>query len=428
MTQLVKLAIDGGKAAVVHPLPKAHPGAMRIGIEEEEAVLEVLRSKRLFRYYAPYGGSSKVKAFEEGLGVVLGAPHVLAVGSGTSALSSSLAALEIGPGDEVVVPAYTWIATAASALAVGAVPTVAEVDAGLTLDPESFEEVITPRTRAVIAVHMRGAPARMGEINDVAKRHGIAVVEDVAQAMGGTYQGQRLGTLGDMGAFSLQFNKIITAGEGGAVATADRRRYERARMYHDVSAGLRSELATEQMFLATTCRLSELQGAVALVQLGRLEGILADLRRAQRSLTSRLAGLAEERGVTFRRQWDAAGDTGLTFIFYAPTSEIAHDVVRALRAEGVPASLLFSPDTLDFHVAYHWRPLISRSGWAKITAFDLAPGTSGCDLSRTPRSMELLARAVQVEMSPEFSEQNLEEIGFALEKVLTALPEPVASR
>lgn len=169
MARSERLAIDGGEPAVRTALPPMYPGGMRIGDEEEAAVLEVLRTKRLFRYYGPEAGPSKVDALEQAFAARMGTKHALAVTSGTAALMCGLAGLAIGPGDEVIVPAYTWIATASAVCAMGAVPIVAEVDETLTLDPEDVAARITPRTKAIIAVHMRGAPCAMEELQAVAR-------------------------------------------------------------------------------------------------------------------------------------------------------------------------------------------------------------------------------------------------------------------
>ena len=191
-----KLAIYGGTPAKQRPDPPMYPGGMMIDEEEEREVLDTLRTKRLFRYYGPQAGPSKVDALEKNFAELMGVRHALAVTSGTAALICGLQGIGVGPGDEVIVPAYTWIASAAAVLAVGAVPVVAEVDESLTLDPADAERKITKYTKAIMPVHMRGAPARMDDILAVARKHGLRVIEDTAQADGASYRGRRLGTLG----------------------------------------------------------------------------------------------------------------------------------------------------------------------------------------------------------------------------------------
>ncbi len=273
------LAIDGGTPAITSALPAAFPGGFRIGSDEEQAVLEVLRGRNLNRYGDKQRGPSRSQQLETAFAAHLGVKHCVAVSSGTAALQCAMAAVGVGPGDEVIVPAYTWIATPGAALFAGALPVVAEIDASLTLDPADVVRKITPRTKAIAAVHMRGGPCRMRELRAVADAHGLKLIEDTAQAVGARYGGAWLGTLGDVGAFSLQFSKIITAGEGGLLVTNDDALWQRALMYHDVAGGLHYGLPDEAMLPGLSMRLSELHSAVALAQLGRLDGILNDLHR-----------------------------------------------------------------------------------------------------------------------------------------------------
>jgi dTDP-4-amino-4,6-dideoxygalactose transaminase len=395
---------------------------MRIGRGEEEAVLEVLRSKRLFRYYGPNEGPSKVAELEEAFAKHMGSRYALAVASGTTALTCALAALEVGPGDEVIVPAYTWISTAAAVLAVGAVPILAEVDDSLTIDPADLAAKITPRTKAVIPVHMRGAPADMTLIMDIARSRGIAVLEDAAQADGGSYHGRRLGSIGEVGIFSLQFNKILTAGEGGMVITDDHRRYERALMFHDVAAGERTTLSAEEQFLGINCRLSELQAAVMLVQLGRLDSILDDMRAHRDAIRNRVADLAADKGITFRKLNDPEGDTGIALIFYAASAEQARHMSEALAAEGLGADVMFSPEESDYHIYYHWTPILSRHTWGKTGPWDWHEGDVRYSQDMCPQTLDLLSRAVHIDISPDLTEENVEEISLALTKVFNSLP------
>lgn len=397
------------------------PGGMRIGHAEEEAVLAVLRRKRLFRYYGPEAGPSVVAELESAFADRMACPYVLGVSSGTAALTCSLAAIGAGPGDEVIVPAYTWIATAAAVIAVGAVPIIAEVDDSLTLDPSDAEDRITDRTVAVVPVHMRGAPAGMDRIMEIARSHGLRVVEDAAQATGGSYHGRRLGTIGDLGAFSLQFNKILTAGEGGLVTTGDRRLYERALMYHDVAASQRTALEPDEAFVGVTCRMSELQGAVARVQLDRLEDILAATRARNGQLKRSIAELARAKEIEFRRSNDEDGDTGIALAMFAPNTELARFMVEALRAEGVGAHVLYEPARRDYHVAAHWAPVLGRRSWTRSTPWVHSESEATYTPDSWPRTNDLLARAVQVDVSPELTDTQTDQLSEALRKVLRAL-------
>ena len=205
----------------------------RIGQEEIEAVKRVIESKKLFKVNAALKESMHV---EEDIREYFKTPYAIVMTSGHAALVSALTALGIGPGDQVIVPAYTYIATAMAVVAVGAIPVIAEVDETLTICPEDVEKKITPATKAIFPVHICGYPCNMDAILDIAKRHNLFIVEDACQADGGTYHGQHLGTIGDAGALSFNHFKIITAGEGGAFLTKDRDVFEKALIYHDSNA------------------------------------------------------------------------------------------------------------------------------------------------------------------------------------------------
>lgn len=416
------LAIEGGTPAVRSKLPQMYPGGMRIGEEEEQAVLEVMRSQRLFRYYGPNPGPSKVAELETQFSAVMGAQHSLAVTSGSAALICGLAALEIGPGDEVIVPAYTWIASAEAVMAVGAVPVVAEVDESLTLDPADIEKRITPRTRALLPVHMRGAPSRMDELMAVARRHNLGVIEDAAQADGGSYHGQRLGSIGDVGAFSFQFNKILTSGEGGMLITNDLKLFQRAVMVHDVIGGQRNNIPAEEILPGLNFRMNELQGAIMLVQLGRLEGLLREMRHNKAMLKGALQDVAKRKGLTFRILNDPEGDAAIAMVLYAPSAERADAINKALRAEGMPSSVLYYPDRVDYHIYPHWSPIVNKRTWSPMGGpWRWHEGEMNYGVDQCPRSLDLLGRAVHVDISPDLTNENVEEMAEAYNKVLNAL-------
>ena len=215
------------------------PGGMLVDEREADALAAVIARKCLFRYYGPGEGPREVKNFEQEWCEAFGAPYALCVNAGSSAIICGLIALGATAGTEVIVPAYTWNATANAVLAAGAMPVLAEVDDSLTLDPADVESKITPRTRAILPVHMRGGGSNMDALMGIAKRHGLVVIEDACQAAGATYNGRRLGTIGDAGAYSLQFNKIITTGEGGMFVCLDEEAYFTAIDVHDCAGSLR---------------------------------------------------------------------------------------------------------------------------------------------------------------------------------------------
>ena len=416
------LASQGGTPARQRPNPPMYPGGMLIDHEEEQEVLETLRSKRLFRYYGPQPGPSKVDALEEEFARVVGAAHALAVTSGTAALMCGLQGIGIGPGDEVIVPAYTWIASASAVVAVGAIPVVAEVDESLTLDPQDVEAKITPYTRAIMPVHMRGVACQMDELLDVARRYNLKVIEDSAQADGGSYKGRRLGSLGDVGCFSLQFNKMLTAGEGGMLVCSDEEVWKRAVMFHDVIGGLRNNFDTAEILWGINFRMPELLGAVMLVQLRRLNGLLTALRQRKQMLLSGLGDVAGRKGIRFQTVPDAEGDTCVSMVFFADTPDLAQSICTALAAENIGASVLYHPDRTDYHIYRHWTPIMNQRTWTEAGGpWKFARREIRYEADMCPRSLDLLGRAVGLDVNPLLSNQDIEETIDGVSRVLDVL-------
>jgi dTDP-4-amino-4,6-dideoxygalactose transaminase len=402
------------------------PGGLEIGKEEEKQVLEVLRSKYLFRYYGPKEMPSKVKRLEEEYARYLGVKHCLAVNSCTSALITSLIAVGVEPGDEVVVPAYTFFASCAAVVAARAVPIVAEVDSSLTMDPADLEKKITARTRAVIPVHMRGMPARMDRIMEIARKRKLKVVEDVAQSNGGSYQGRKLGSFGDANAFSLQYHKIITSGEGGIIATNEDLLYTRAQAYHDVAACWRKdrfappEFAGE-IFFGVNFRMSELTGAVALAQFGKLDRLVERMKHNKKRIKDQLAGL---KGLEFREASDEAGDTAICLILFLPQAEQVEGFVKALQAEGLEAGGIYNQGVPDWHMYHHWKMLMEK----------MMPAKKGCPFncplcgpvpdykeSDCPNTSRLLARSVHLDIPPQLTDRDCDQIAEGIRKVASVL-------
>ena len=415
------LAIHGGTPAKQRPDPPMYPGGMMIDDAEEAAVLAVLRRKRLFRYGGPGEAISAVSELEEAFAAKKKVKYTQAVTSGTAALICSLRALGIGPGDEVIVPAYTWIASATAVLASGAVPVVAEVDETLLLDPVDFEAKITPYTKAVIVVHMRGAPAPMDKLLPIAQKHGLKVVEDCAQANGATYQGQEVGTFGDAGAFSLQFNKIITSGEGGMVATNDKRIWERVAMFHDAGA-ISGRHNIEELLWGVNFRMPEVLGAIALAQLNKLDGLLEAMRARKQMMKAGIADVMARKGLNFRKLTDPDGDAAISTILFMNTPEEAEAVTKALRAENIGAGRMYERNRRDLHVYAHWTPILNKTSWGgNASPWTMAQREIEYDHDMCPRSLDLLGRAVHLDVSPLLTNEDVEETVEGLNRVLNAL-------
>lgn len=247
----------------------------KLGFREWLAAGAAIADGGLSRYDSRLKFTQK---FESRFADMVGARHALAVNNGTAALSTALAAAGIGPGDEVLVPAYTWMATPAAPVLAGAVPILVDVDESLTIDPADIERKITPYTKAIIPVHMVNAPANMDAIMAIARRHGLLVIEDACQAVGVQYGDRFCGGIGHMGAFSFNRLKNMTVGEGGAVCTSEPRLHDRALNFHDLGVwarGIGSDESNEPVFVGGNLRVTEIQTAMLNVQLTKLKRSLA---------------------------------------------------------------------------------------------------------------------------------------------------------
>jgi dTDP-4-amino-4,6-dideoxygalactose transaminase len=300
------------------------PGWYFVGAEEEAEVADVLGSRELTRYrFGDPDATSKAMLLEREIAGLLGVRHVLAVNSGTSALLAGLTALGVGPGDEVIVPGYTFIASIASVVFTGATPVLAEVDTSLTLDPADVARRVTPRTKAIMPVHMLGAPADMDALLTIARDAGCAVVEDAAQACGGSYRGRRLGAIGDVGAFSLSVGKTMTAGDGGLLSTSSPDLYRHAFAFHDHGfAPERAGVTDEGPRLGLNLRMHELAAAVALAQARRLDAVLDRCRALKRVVAE---AIGEVPGATRRVVHDPDGECATTYVL------VYDDPARAAR-------------------------------------------------------------------------------------------------
>ncbi len=308
---------------------------------EERALMDVLESGSPFRYWGP-GKPEKVLRFEENFARYMGARFALGVTSGTAALDCAVAGLGIGPGDEVIVPAYTWWSDYTCVVHAGALPVFADIDRTFNLDPADFERKITPRTKAVIAVHLLGGPCDMDPIVEIARKHGVKVLEDSAQCVGGSYHGKKLGSIGDVGIYSFQINKIMTSGEGGAVVTSDPLIYERAARFHDMGTIRRlftDRIGSSQVptFAGENFRMSELTGAVLGAQLTKLDSMIAELRRHAGAIHDGIKSIA---GIRLRHRPDPAGDIGYAVYFETSDKATRDRCIRELRSRKVPASTL----------------------------------------------------------------------------------------
>lgn len=327
---------------------------LRVGNTELKELEKSLKSKKLFRVGDIEKELCQVQNFEKEWAAKIGVKHALLVsGGGTGALTAALVGLGIGPGDEVIVPAYTFMATASAVLIAGAIPVLAEIDESLALSPEAFEGKITKNTKAVMPVHMIGRPADMDRITAIARKHGIKVVEDSCQCDGGSYKGRRTGGLGDAGAYSFNDYKIMSCGEGGALVTDDSAVYEKASIFHDSGTAFRPYACEikSPIFLGQQYRASEPMGAILRGQLRLLDGILADTGKIAVRIRKDLDGY---KGLKLAPMNEVEGDCGISVAFTFKTETIAR---KFAKAEGVGGWL---PIDTGKHVYTNWEPILKK--------------------------------------------------------------------
>ena len=265
-----RLAIDGGDPVRTDPLPWELPGAHWIAEEERELVDRVVRAQSPFRFYGP-DPQHMVETLEREWCAAYGHGHALAVSSGTAALSIALSALEVGPGDEVLVAGYMWVSCLSAIVRAGAIPRLVDIDDTFCMDPADLERKINARSRAILLVHMSGAPGRVAEIAEIARNRGIGLIEDCAQAAGASQNGTPVGRFGDIATFSFQLNKNMTAGDGGMVVSDDDALFRRIVALHDLGYARndqgRLDTSDETCQLwGIGARMSDLAGAMALAQ------------------------------------------------------------------------------------------------------------------------------------------------------------------
>lgn len=419
-----KLAIDGGTPVRAEPLRGGFHGSAEIDQREIDAVLQVLKKKRLFRFLADGSEESEAAKVEAWYRQRLEKEYCLTVSCGTASLICAMFGIDAGPGDEVIIPAYTYVATAAAVIAAGAVPVICEVDASLNMDPIDLEKKITPYTKAVVPVHMRGVPARMDEILAVARKHGLAVIEDVAQSNGASYKGKPLGTLGDVGCFSFQQYKVITSGEGGLVATDDQRIYDRARMQHDCAARFWEGLdgrSYDFVISGENYRFSELAAALVWAQRERLDEILSRCRAVKGHLVE---GLSDVPGIALQDVPDPQGECGITFTFFLPNAEIARRFSAALNAENIRCGTIYDNTIPDRHIYANWPFMMSglaeerRAPWkSPFYKGDI----DGYSRDQCPQSLDYLGRAIMISIDQSFTLEDADSIVEGIRKVAAAL-------
>jgi len=419
LTAQERLAIDGGEPVRRKPFPKPGWGAAVVGDDEMALVTEVIRSRSLFRDYGETP-PHMVNDLEREAAGYLGVKHALAVTSGSAALYCAMAGLGLGPGDEVIMPALIWRSDFQAPLAVGATPVLAEIDRSLSLDPADVARKITPRTKAILVVHFQGGVGDMDGLLRVAAERGVAVVEDCAQSFGATWRGRKIGSLGDVGCFSFQHNKVLTTGDGGLLTARDPVVFERAVRYHDLGlfrSSLKAQAGGEERvpaFSGLQFRMNELTGAVGLAQLRGIERRVLEVTR--RHFQRLRAGVLREcPGLKLRACQDPAGDAGIAFFMDLEEPARAERFSKALAAEG----LQLGATTRACNVLAESWSLERRQVHPALPPF--GPGCPGEDVvyrrDQCPATDAVIASFVCVPITPRHTDEDADDILKAIVKV-----------
>lgn len=386
----------------------------RIGEEEIAELTKVIQSKALFKINDGVQESLQV---EQKLNKIFDCKYSIFMTSGHAALTTALIAMGVGPGDEVIVPAYTYIATAMAVVAAGAIPVIAEVDDTLTISPEDIKKKLSKHTKAILPVHIKGFPCNMDAIMEIAKQHNLLVLEDACQADGGSFHGKRLGTIGDAGALSFNFFKIVSSGEGGAVLTNNREFFERGLIYHDSSAVMffgdqMQDFATES-FCGNEYRSNELCAAVMNVQLSHLDEILGDLRKNKKYMMDQLEGVLK-----FIPSNDIEGDCGTTLAIQFENEEDARRFLASV--EGMHGNM---PIDTGKHVYKRWTPILEKRG-AFNPLMDPFKMEANKDIipdykeDMCPETLERLAKVVYIDVNPDDDKETLDQKIESLKKAI----------
>lgn len=359
------------------PLPQEWHGAHYYGKEELDAVSKVIESKSPFRYYG-FDLQHNVDKLEKEFAEYIGTKYALGVASGTSALQVALGAMEIGPGDEVLLPGYFWVATVGAVVRSGAIPVLVDCDDSFSLDPDKLEAKITERTKAVIVVHMGGVIGNIEKIVQIAKKNKLKVLEDCAQAAGASQFGRMAGSFGDMAIYSFQANKHMTSGEGGMLVTDDEILFKRSFAIHDLGyprndeGRLEFDIPEYQLW-GIGARMSEITGAVARAQLRKLDTICCNMRNSKNRI---IDAVSDIEGMTSRLVSDRAGDAGSFLMLTFEQRKTSLEFIKKLRELGIVADkdgmYPIHMDDWGLHLYYNVPSLVNKCGISKVSTWELA--------------------------------------------------------
>ncbi len=343
------------------------PGFEFFGAEERKEVNDVLETGILMRYGfdGARKGMWKSQELEQEICTTFGTAYAQLTSSGTAALTTAFAAFGIGAGDEVIMPAFTFVASFEAVLSVGALPVLVDVDDSLTLNPDAVKKAITQKTKCIMPVHMCGSMANMDALQQICKEHDLLLLEDACQSIGATYKGKHVGTIGDAGTFSFDFVKTITCAEGGVVMTNNKTIYENCDAFtdhgHDHKGVDRG--ADLHPFLGYNFRISELHAAVGLAQIKKLDTFLAIQRKNCKILKDILSTVPE---VSFRNVQDVEGDSCTFLSWFLPTEEKTRAFAAAMKAHNLMAGNFYWYDN-NWHYIKKWDHLKNAKSLFPLT-------------------------------------------------------------
>jgi 8-amino-3,8-dideoxy-alpha-D-manno-octulosonate transaminase len=409
-TETDQLAVNGGPPVRSRPLSSPNWGPQYYDDQESRQLADVLEGRNPFRWNNP-PAKSKVATFEREFAARMQTPYALAVTSGTAALHVALAALEVGPGDEVILPAWTWYSCYNAVIQLGGLPVFAEIDESFNLDPDDIEHRITPQTKVIMAVHLQGNPADMDRILAIARKHRVKVLEDGSQSVGASYKGRPLRSMGDIGIYSLQQSKTITAGEGGAVVTGDPLLFERACRFHDVG-GMRRDIPPKLSLVpGLNYRMNEFTGGVLLAQIRKLDTIIGAVRANAGRVYD---GVRDLPGVRFRRLPDPAGEIGTGVFIGFRTSDQRERYAAAMKAENVPVASPGGSVVLPAVPEIEKKVTITPA-WPSFNSArgkSIRYGKESC-----PRTIDILGRFAGLMIGPKYSPADCADAVTAIRKV-----------
>ena len=393
------------------------PGFEFFGEEEKKEVNEVLETGILMRYgfEGPRKGIWKSKELEQAICSRFNTKYAQLTSSGTAALTTAMASLGIGAEDEVIMPAFTFVASFEAVLSVGAVPVLVDIDSSLTLDPVAVEAAITSKTKCIMPVHMCGSMADLDALKAICDKHQLILLEDACQSIGGTYKGKPLGSIGHAGTFSFDFVKTITCGEGGVVMTNDKEVYTKAEAYTDhghdhlgVDRG-----ADLHPFLGYNFRISELHAAVGLAQIKKLDQFLALQKKNNQILRSYLEKVP---GITFRTIPDPAGDSYSFLTWFLPSQAATEKVIEALKQASLLAGNFYWYAN-NWHYIRKWDHLKNVQSLSSLHETQ-QKALAALNTKSFEKSDAIMSRCISTAISLTWSESQIHEKGAAMLKVI----------